>query len=382
MPSIRIQDILDILVLTVLIYQLFSWFRRSRAIQVMAGLGIIMLIFFITRQVGLHMTSWLLQQLETVIIVLIVVVFQGEIRQALYRFSLLRDLVGGGDQKRCNCHHAVSRVAFEMAQQRCGAIIVFQRAESLEDHLMNGVVLDSLVTAPLLQSVFSDGTPLHDGAAVIRGERLAMAACHLPLSDSDDLPQQYGTRHRAALGLSERTDAVVLVVSEERGEVSLAVGHRLISIKTTEQLEQMLEDLLLPAKEAEQDSLLKKLFGNMVPKMAIFAGVTLVWLLLSMRQGEVANITVPLLFQRLPDGMALVRTSPDEVMVRLRSNSGLAPSPRHLDLEAHVDLAGTTEGQNTVKIGPGNIKVPRGVTVVGVDPGVVRVIIRPVTKKQ
>lgn len=381
MPEIRVQDIADILILTVLIYLLYSWFRRSRAIQVMAGLGIVMAIFFLTRQAGLHMTSWLLQQLETVIIVLIVVVFQGEIRQALYRFSLLRGIIGGEGQEGCGSLSILSTAVFELADERCGAIVVFQRGESLEDHLMNGVMVDSVVSGHLLKTLFVDGTPLHDGAVLIRGERIALASCHLPLSDSADLPQSYGTRHRAALGLSERTDAVVVVVSEERGEVSLAIGHRIETIGSAAELEERLAELLVPEAQIVKVSFVKRLFSDMMAKAAIFSGVTIIWLLLSARQGEVANVTVPLLFHGLPKGMAIVRSTPDEVTVRVRSNSGLAPSPRHLDLAAEVDLSVVSEGQNALRITPQNVKVPGGVTVVGVDPGVVRITVRPATKR-
>jgi diadenylate cyclase len=381
MPEIRVQDIADILILTALVYLLYSWFKRSRAIQVMAGLGIIMAIFFLTRHAGLHMTSWLLQQLETVIIVLIVVVFQGEIRQALYRFNLLRGIIGGEGQEGCGSLSILSTAVFELADERCGAIIVFQRGENIDDHLMNGVAVDSLVSGHLLKTLFVDGTPLHDGAVLIRGERIALASCHLPLSDSAELPQNYGTRHRAALGLSERTDAVVVVVSEERGEVSLAVGHRIETVSSAEVLEKRLAELLVTSAEQAKDSFVKTLFSDLVPKAAIFSGVTIIWLLLSTRQGEVATATVPLLFQGLPEGMAIVRSNPDEVTVRLRSNSGLAPSPRHLDLAADVNLSGVSEGQNALRITPNNIRVPGGVTVVGVEPGVVRVTVRPATKR-
>lgn len=362
--------------MSVLIYQLYSWFRKSRAIQVLAGLGTLTAIYFVTSRTGLHMTSWVLQQLGTVILIVIVVVFQNEIRQTLYRFSKLHVLMAGDEERRCSIPSAIADAVFGLARERCGAILVFQRHDPLDDLLVNGVALDAQLSVPLLCSVFVDGTPLHDGAVLIRNERIVQAACLLPLSDSLRLPQQYGTRHRAALGLTERTDAVVLVVSEERGEVSLVHQGELLTIRSREQLEAQLSSLLAPEVPRARRTLLGRLVSDLLPKSAIVLGVCVVWLLLSFRQGEVAIVPVPVIFHGVPKGLALVRSYPEEVTVRLRSNSGLAPSPRQLDLTAEVDLSAAQEGQNTLRISSAQIRVPSGMTVVGVEPGAVRVLIR------
>jgi len=381
-PPFRPQDIFDILIMSILIYQLYSWFRKSRAIQVLAGLGTITAIYFITRQTGLHMTSWVLQQLGTVIIIVIVVVFQNEIRQTLYRFSKLRELLGAASEQRCSVPTAIAEAAFDLAKDRCGAIIVFQRADHLDDHLNNGTPLDALVSIPLLCSIFKDGTPLHDGAVLISNERIAQAACLLPLSDSRQIPQHYGTRHRAALGLTERTDAIALVVSEERGEVSLAEAGELTILQTANQLENRLEALLIPKGQQQQQSVIQRIFSDLVPKTAVLLGVTLIWLLLSGRHGEVAIIPVPLTFHGLPNGMTLTRVSPEEVTVRLRSTSGLVPSPRQLDLTADLDLADVQEGHNTLRISLSHVQVPSGMTVVGIEPATVRVVVRGAQKQK
>src|SRR6185369_5809386 len=217
---IRIQDVADILIMTFLLYQLYSWFRRTRAMQVLLGLGVVSLIYFATRFLGLYMTSWILQELGTVLIVLIIVVFQAEIRQALYRFSLLRHLFESQKETQQSQFQELAESLFSMAAKRTGVILVFQRSESLVDLMLNGVRLDCEITPQILETIFTDGTPLHDGAALIRDGRIVVASCHLPLSANPDIPQYMGTRHRAALGLSERTDAIVAVVSEERGKVS------------------------------------------------------------------------------------------------------------------------------------------------------------------
>src|SRR5512136_2477893 len=192
-----------------LVYQLYSWFKNTRALQVVIGLGFLVLLYVVTKNLGLFMTSWVLQELGTVLFVLLIVIFQTEIRQALYRFSLLRNFFGRqGNSSQLDLME-LSRAFFALAETRTGAIIVFQRKEPLDEYLLHGTPLDSLVSAQLIGSIFRTGTPLHDGAVVIRDNRVTQASCHLPLSGNAELPSHFGTRHRAALGLSERSDAVV-----------------------------------------------------------------------------------------------------------------------------------------------------------------------------
>lgn len=382
MPQFRLQDLLDILIMSILVYQLYSWFRKSRAIQVLAGLGIITAIYFITRQTGLHMTSWVLQQLGTVIIIVIVVIFQNEIRQTLYRFSNLRELISGSREQTCSGPAAIAEAVFGLAKKRCGAILIFQRIDQLEEYLSNGVQLDALVSAPLLQSIFHVGTALHDGAVLIRNERIMQAACLLPLSDSQNLPQHYGTRHRAAIGLAERTDAVVVVVSEERGEVSLATRGELTVLLDAGELERELERLLTPEGKQLKRPLLQRIFSDPFSKATVLLAVTAIWLLLSIRQGEVAIVPVPLSFHGLPNGMSLTRVSPEEVTVRLRSNSGLTPSPRQLDLTADLDLSEVQEGHNTLRVSLSHVRVPSGMTVVGIEPTTVKITVKSLQKSK
>ncbi len=380
MPQFRPQDILDILIMSILIYQLYSWFRNSLAIQVLAGLGTVTAIYFLTRQTGLYMTSWVLQQLGTVIIVVIVVVFQNEIRQTLYRFSKLKELVKGATAQGSPIPSTIAEAVFELARDYCGAIIVFQRNDPLDDQLTNGIQMNALVSKPLLRTIFQDGTPLHDGAVVIQNGFLTQAACLLPLSDSNQIPQQYGTRHRAAIGLTERTDAIVLAISEERGEVSLSMAGNLTIIKDIKQLDSRLEELLTSEENEQKHSFFKRIFSNLLPKAAILISVTIIWLMLSARQGEVAIVPVPLALHGLPDGMSLTKVTPEEVTVRLRSTSGLVPSPRQLDLTADLDLSSVKEGYNTMRVSLSHVRVPTGMTVVGIEPTTVRVVVKSAQK--
>ena len=383
MPSfIRIQDVADILIMTFLLYQLYTWFSRTRAMQVLLGLGVVTLIYFATRFLGLYMTSWILQELGAVLIVLIIVVFQAEIRQALYRISLLRYLFEDHQTQQHTRFQEIAETLFALASKRLGAILVIQRSESLSELMLNGVRLDCEISPQIIEAIFIDGAPLHDGAVLVQNSRVALASCHLPLSVNADIPQFLGTRHRAALGLSERSDAVVLVVSEERGEVSLAVAGELRRVATPVELVVTLERLVSPVAKRPRMTLRQRLFSNLVPKTAILLMVTAFWILITSRQGQITTVTAPVRLQSLPDELVLVRSVPEEVDVQVKSFSSLTPPPAKLDLVADVDLSGVREGQTSVRIRNTDFNLPSGMVIAGVTPPSIKVVAeRKVRKK-
>ena len=375
LPSfIRIQDLADILIMTFLLYQLYSWFRKTRAMQVLLGLGVVTLIYFATRFLDLYMTSWILQQLGTVLIILIIVVFQAEIRQALYRFSLLRNFFEPREQEQHSHFQQIAETLFRFAEKRTGALLVFKRSESLADLMLNGVRLDCEITPQILEAIFADGNPLHDGAALVREGRIALASCHLPLSSNSDIPQNYGTRHRAALGLSERTDAIVVVVSEERGEVLLAEAGEFLKLGSPAELVAALEQRVSPVREKTRITLRQRLFSNLLPKTALLLIVTAFWALITSRQGQITTVTASVRLQGVSDELALVRSYPEEVEVQLKSFSSLTPAPAKLDISANVDLSGVREGQATVRIKNSDFSLPSGMVVSSVTPSSIKVV--------
>jgi uncharacterized protein (TIGR00159 family) len=346
------------------------------------GLGFLVLLYVVTRTLGLYMTSWVLQELGTVLFVLLIVIFQTEIRQALYRFSLLRNLFG----RQGNNSHLdlmeLARTFFALAAEKTGAIIVFQRKEMLDEYLLHGVPLDSLVSAQLIGTIFRSGSPLHDGAIVIRDNRVTQASCHLPLSANPELPRHYGTRHRAGLGLTERSDAAVVIVSEERGEVSLALAGNLRRMFTPELLSEELHALLAhTAPEAVKISVRRRFFSNLWPKLITFLLVSVCWLIITAKQGEIVTVTAPVKFHNLPEGLALVKTSPEDVEVQLKAFSGLVPSPKQLDIEADVNLAKVREGINQLAIKSADFQPPLGMMVTAINPSVVKVTMEMKVRK-
>jgi len=371
----HIKDIADILIMTLLVYQLYFWFRKTRALQVVLGLGSLVLLYIVTKNLGLFMTSWVLQELGTVIFIVIVVIFQGEIRQALYRFSLLRNFFDRNDESSSLDISGIVSTVFSLAESRTGSLIVFERKEKLDDYLLHGVAMDSLVSSQLLASIFENGSPLHDGAVIIKNSRISEASSHLPLSLSSELPQYLGTRHRAALGLTEKTDALVLVISEERGEISYAAGGELTIVKSREELAALLKSFAVAASPAfPKVSIMQRLGKNLLPKFVTLFLVVLCWLLINVRQGGVQTVTAQAKFHNLPGNLILKHDLPGELNVQLKVLSNLFMSSSKLEIAADIDLSKIHEGTNNITVDEKAFELPLGVSVDKISPSVITII--------
>jgi diadenylate cyclase len=216
-----ILDLVDIAIVTYLIYRGLLLVRGTRAQPMLWGLTVVVLLYFVSRQLGLLTLGWVLAQLLSSIILVVVVIFQDEIRRGLTKVGLQPIFRGAGRQYFDKVIEDLTLVASRLSEDRIGALIVVQREVGLDDFLEDAVLLDAQLNRKLLYGIFVKDSPLHDGAVIIEGERIKAANAVLPLSFDPDLDPNLGTRHRAALGLSERSDAVVVVVSEETGSISL-----------------------------------------------------------------------------------------------------------------------------------------------------------------
>ena len=240
------RDALDILLVAFLLYQVIQLLRGSRALTVLTGLGLLTLLYFISRSMALYTLTWLLQHVFSSLFLLIVVIFQSDIRQALGEIG-----TNNLFRKRALQHSAVEEVVMacvEMARLRVGALIVIERGTRLDDMIKReGVRVDALLSRQLLMNIFYPKAPLHDGAVLISKGRITAAACILPLAEAKG--QSFGTRHRAALGMTQECDAVVVVVSEETGAISVAVGGMLKRHLAPQTLERLLVNELVPVQE-------------------------------------------------------------------------------------------------------------------------------------
>jgi diadenylate cyclase len=223
-------DVLDILIVAILVYRVLLLIRGTRALQMGVGLFLLFATYELARRLGLLTLYSLLDGLLASMVLIIVVIFQGDIRRALMRFGGRAWWVPGSSAKASSAIEEVIKAATMLAQKRIGGLIVFERDAMLEEFIQRGTHIDSLASKELLYGLFipSFENPLHDGAVVIRDGRVWQAGAFLPLTTNQDIDRTLGSRHRAALGISEETDAVVVVVSEERGSISLVFNGNMV----------------------------------------------------------------------------------------------------------------------------------------------------------
>jgi uncharacterized protein (TIGR00159 family) len=244
-------DALDLLIVTFAIYQIILALRGTRAFQMLLGLALLYLASRVSLRIGLLTVNWALSNLLAVWFLLIIILFQPELRRALAsvgrRGSLLRAF---SRYQEAHMIDEVVRAVTSLAAKKIGAIIVLERDSRLSDSIDSGTVVDAFVSRRLLESIFYPYSPLHDGAVIVSRDRIVAAACFLPLSINPELPGDLGTRHRAAVGVTEEGDAVAIVVSEETGMISLVMGGEIARNLDAAALRQRLSELLGPPLRA------------------------------------------------------------------------------------------------------------------------------------
>ncbi len=244
------RDVLDIAIIAFILYKLIIMIRGTRAVQLLKGLILLLIATVAVRQLGLTAIDWVLRQVMTIGIIAIPIVFQPELRRGLEQLGRGKIFVRTSYQ----CAERDIEQSIEeiikgiqvLVKNRIGALIVFERQTGINEFIETGIRIDSLVSAELLINIFMPRTPLHDGAVIIRGNRVMAAGCYLPLTENPHLSKELGTRHRAALGISEQSDAVSIIVSEETGTVSLANNGKLTRYLDNKTLEKMLLNLFKP----------------------------------------------------------------------------------------------------------------------------------------
>lgn len=252
LTTIRILDMVDILVVAVILYQMYYMIRGTRAITLLKGLLVIGVFSIASKWLDLHVVNWLLEKAMTVLIVALPIVFQPELRKALEqlgrgRFISRSSIVDDDELNRVI--DSVVHACEAMAKKKIGALMVFERSVGLGDFNDTGIYLDAIVSEELLVNIFIPKTPLHDGAVIIRDNRVVAAGCLLPLTQDQTLSSELGTRHRAAIGLTEQADALVVVVSEETGTISYAYAGHIYRHFDGDNLRNMLRNYLLKSGE-------------------------------------------------------------------------------------------------------------------------------------
>src|SRR5512135_3777588 len=242
-----ILDFLDIALMSLIIYRLLLILKGTKAVQMLIGLGILLLASLASRYLELYTIDWLVQSFWAQIVIAIIVLFQPEIRRALAHIGEAQFLTFTKAEELKSLEEIV-RAAISLANKKIGALIVIERDTSLKDFIEVGTPLDARVTRELLASIFHPTSPIHDGAVIIKGNRIAAAGCFLPITLSSELSKALGTRHRAGIGLTEETDAIAIIVSEETGFISVAMGGKIQEKIDMGMLRDMLTDIFAVKK--------------------------------------------------------------------------------------------------------------------------------------
>ena len=251
-PRITWTDIIEIVIIAFVIYNVMVWIKNTKAWVLLKGIIIVVIFALIAYILNLKTILWIAGKTISVGIIALVIIFQPELRRALEQLGRKKILFGlfrfkdgreKGERFSSKTAEEIVRACFDMGAAYTGALIVIEQDMVLEEYEKTGITVDGLVTSQLLINIFEHNTPLHDGAVIIRGDRVVAATCYLPLSDNNNLNKALGTRHRAGVGISEVTDSMTIIVSEETGKVSVAVGGELIHDIDADSLRNKLEYL-------------------------------------------------------------------------------------------------------------------------------------------
>jgi uncharacterized protein (TIGR00159 family) len=379
--SLRVVDVLDIVIVSGLCWVLITWVREARARVALGGVMAIALLFLLSEWLDLRLTTSLLQGFITVAALVLVVVFQDDLRR-LFEAITLWLVRNGTPRPSGDVIDELGSLCFSFAQRRVGALFVFPGREPLDRLLDGGCYLDGRASEPLLRSLLDPGTPGHDGAIIVRGGQVARFGVHLPLSTEWSEIGPGGTRHAAALGLAERSDAFCIVVSEERGEVSVAWRGHLTRVGNAEELlgridaflqrtarrrrEPWLQSRLALAREHWKEGLLavaiaSGLWLHMVP------GSTL----------DRSSKAIPIVIENLPEGYRVSAINPPSIEVEFEGRRRDLMMAGADEFQVRVDGFLAERGRRTFEIDPNKVEHPSALRIVGIEPQKVKIQIEP-----
>lgn len=378
--NIRMADILDIFLAGTFLFAIITWLRRDISRRALKGLGAVVVgfigLYTLARVLGLYLIGLFIEVLFLVFLIGTVVVFQSDIRRLIDRTTSWNILRGGRRSSvREETLDVFTEALEEMAARRTGALIALKGREAWEHHLHGGIELDGAVSQPLIYSLFNPNSPAHDGAVLVEDNKITKFAVHLPLSTRLPNDSEYGTRHAAALGLAERTDALVLVVSEERGEISVAEGGSLGTVNTLGDLKRRLEQFW--ARHTEDRARRQPhvwFFQNMRTASLSFALAATLWLLFVYSPNILYRpFEVPIVYQNLPTEWVLAESVPQEARIALYGPQRAFQDFDPRNLMVVVDMGSPKEGLNRKVLSPSSLELPARISLAEIDPAEVEV---------
>ena len=379
--TIRWQDVVDICVNSYILFRFYVLFRGTNVFRVLIGMTVLWFLQRIAVSLGLIVTSWVVQGIVAVGAIIIIVVFRNEIRRVLQAKNLKSILWGLSYKTATTPTEIIAENVFQMADRKCGALVVFPGKEDLSGVLQGGTPWKGLITKVMIASIFWPDNPVHDGAAIVQGDQITVVGAILPLSEREDMPSHYGTRHRAALGLAEASDALVIVVSEERGDVLVAKGNRLREIKQKKTLENNIQEHVGTAA-VDKGTARKEGLEIASAAMLSILFITGIWFSVSRGQDTLVSLDIPVDYINRAAGTEIVDTSVKSVSLVLSGSGALVKSITPDQVGVRLDLSKTSVGPNTFTITSDNISLPPGIVLREVTPSEVDVLIDETIKKE
>lgn len=368
----RIQDLFDILIITTIIYGLLVWFRDTASRFVLGGISLIGIVYILARQFQLYLTAVVLQGFFAIILFALVVIFQEELRRFFERIAIWGRL---HKKERVSSHYEeaeiIAQTVASLAKKRFGALIVLQAEDPLDRHVTGGNTLEGILSQPLLESIFDPHSIGHDGAVIIEDGRVTKFGCHLPLSTNAEKYGSLGLRHTAALGLTERSDALCVVVSEERGTISIAHKERLEVLKSAAELKMVLQRFYGEKMPGRKKS--KRIVGwfrkNSLEKgVAVFLAVLLWFLFGYQREFVQRDFIVPIEYRNLAAEWVIEGPTVTETKVLLKGPAQAFNLINPAHMKVSVDLTGIREGRQEIELSAEMIKMPSSITVLDISP--------------
>ena len=368
--ELRWQDIVDILLNSYILFRLYVLFRGTNAFRVFLGIMGLLLVQRIAVAVGLILTSWVIQGITAVAALIVVVVFRNEIRAALQVRNMKTFFWGNPRPLAQTPHACIAGAAFGLAEKKIGGLIVLPGGSDISQKIHSSLSIDCRLSREMLMSLFWPDNPVHDGAAVVRGDRIEEVAAVLPFSQRDDLPSYYGMRHRAAAGIAEVTDAIAIVISEERGTVSVARGESIRTFADAIGLERYLEHHRPAAttRTGRREAITMAIAG-----VISLLFITSVWFGFARRDGTLVTMEIPLEYVRRDSNFVYVDADVDTVRLQLSGAAALLKNISATQLKARVGLSSGVIGENIFKLEPENFSLPPGVVLRKVMPKTVAV---------
>jgi len=379
--TIRWQDLVDIAINSYIVFRLYVLLRGTNAIRILIGFALLWFFRMAADSLGLIITSWAIQGISAVAAIILIVVFRNEIRSVLQTRNIKSMLWGFSHKTTPTPVEAVVESAFELARKKIGALLVLPGREDLKELVQNGIPWNGLISKEMILSIFWHDNPVHDGAVIITGNRVAEVGAILPLTHRTDIPSHYGTRHRAALGLSETSDALIILVSEERGAILVAKKSRMAAVTHRQELEAVLLEHVgatTPGVRPAQNEKLKLSIAAVVS----FLLVTSIWYSFSRGLETLISLETPIDYMNRDPQMEILDTSVNAVTLNISGSGPLIKSIRPDQVMVRIDLKNATVGSNTFTISKENITLPPGVYLKNVKPATVEVVLDTTIKKR